>query len=106
MLKYKMTELNLEEKQIVIAILIAIMEADGIIDPHETDYLDKVISLLNMSEVELDTIDELDFNLIVSYFKSFETNKKNFAKSLFLEMAKCDGYADPRELEIINRLGS
>lgn len=100
-----MCKYNLEEKQIVIAILIAIMEADGIIDPHETDYLDKAISLLNMSEAELDTIDELDFNLIVSHFKNFEANKKDFAKSLFLEMARCDGYADPRELEIINRLG-
>lgn len=35
------------------------MEADGVIDPHETDYLDKVISLLNMSETDLDTIDGL-----------------------------------------------
>lgn len=100
-----MTEFNLEEKQIVIAILIAIMEADGVIDSHETDYLDKVISLLNMSEDELDTIDELDFNLIISEFKSFDANKKELAISMFIEMAKCDGYVDPRELEIIKLLG-
>lgn len=100
-----MTEFNLEEKQIIVTILIAIMEADGVIDPHETNYLDKVISLLKMSETDLDTIDELDFNLIVSDFRCFEADKKDFAKSLFLEMARCDGYAHPRELEIINRLG-
>lgn len=99
-----MTEFKLEEKQIVIAILIAIMEADGVIDPHETDYLDSVISLLNMSEVELDSIDELDFNLIVSDFKRLDVHKKEIAKSMFIEMAKCDGYADPRELEIIDKL--
>lgn len=99
-----MSEFNLEEKQIVIAILIAIMEADGIFDPHETDYLDSVISLFNMSEVELDSIDEFDFNLIVSDFKRFDVRKKELAKSMFIEMAKCDGYADPRELEIIDKL--
>lgn len=100
-----MIEFNLEEKQIVIAILIAIMEADGVIDHHETDYLDNVISLLNISEVELDSIDELDFNVIISDFKRFSVTKKKLAKSMFLEMAKCDGYADPRELEIINQIG-
>lgn len=99
-----MTDFNLEEKQIVIAILIAIMEADGVIDSHETDYLDSVISLLDMSEVELDSIDELDFNLIVSDFKRFDFHKKEIAKSMFIEMAKCDGYTDPRELEIIDKL--
>lgn len=99
-------EYNTDEKRIIIAILIAIMEADGIIDPHEIDYLDSVILSLRMSEAELDTIDELDFNHIVSEFKKFDACKKIKASSLFMEMAKCDGYADPRELKIINQLSN
>lgn len=99
-----MIEFNIDEKRIVVAILMAIMEADGIIDSHEIDYLDSVILSFGMSESELDAIDELDFNHIVSEFKKFDTPKKDKASLLFLEMAKCDGYADPRELEIISNL--
>lgn len=33
------------------------------------------------------------------------TNELIYAKSIFIEMAKCDGFADPRELDIINRIG-
>lgn len=99
-----MIEFSINEKRIVIAILIAIMEADGIIDSCETDFLDNVILSFGMSEFELDTIDELDLNHIVSEFKKFDVSKKNNALSLFLEMAKCDGYTDPRELQIINSL--
>lgn len=101
-----MNEFNIDEKRIIIAILITIMEADGIIDPHEIDYLDSIILSFGMSELELDTIDELDFNHILSVFKNFDASKKDKASLLFQEMAKCDGYADPRELEIISKLCS
>lgn len=99
-----MIEFSIAEKHIIIAILIAIMEADGIIDPHEIDYLDGVILSFGMSEFELDAIDECDYNQIVAEFKKFDTLKKDKALVLFLEMAKCDGYADPRELQIISSL--
>jgi len=99
-----MIEFNIYEKRIVIAILIAIMEADGIIDPYETNYLDNIISSFEMSESDLDSLDELDFNLIISDFKKFDVAKKKAAVKFFLDMANCDGYADSRELEIINSL--
>ena len=43
-----MIEFNIDEKRIIIAILITIMEADGIIDPHEIDYLDSIILSFGM----------------------------------------------------------
>lgn len=101
-----MVNFNIDEKRLIVAILIAIMEADEIIDSHETDFLDHIISSFGMREDELDSIDELDINQMVSDFKTFESDKKRTAIDLFLKMAKCDGYADPRELEIIARLGS
>lgn len=99
-----MIKFNINEKRIIVAILIAIMEADGIIDPHETDYLDDVMLSLGVTEPELDSIDELDFSLVISDFKKFDASKKEVAYKLFIDMAKCDGYADPRELKIIEQL--
>lgn len=100
-----MIEYNIEEKRIIVSILIAIMEADGVIDPHETDFLDTILLSLGMSELGLDSIDELDFNMVIAEFKKFSNPKKEQAKKWFMGMAECDGCSDPRELEIINRLG-
>lgn len=100
-----MINYNIDEKRIIVAILIAIMEADGIIDPHETDFLDNIISSFEMNEDNLDSIDEFDFNEIIANFKKFDEQKKSNAISIFIDMAKCDGFADPRELKIIESLG-
>lgn len=101
-----MINYNIDEKRIIVAILIAIMEADGIIDPHETDFLDNIISSFEMNEDNLDSIDEFDFNEIIANFKKFDEQKKSNAISIFIDMAKCDGFADPRELKIIESLGN
>lgn len=100
-----MIEFTRVEKSIVIAILVAIMEADGIIDPRETDYLNEVISKFGMTESELDQMDEYDLNVLKSNFREFEKEKKEEALRLFVGMAVSDGYADPRELRIIEKLG-
>lgn len=101
-----MINYTIDEKRIIVAILIAIMEADGIIDPHETDFLDNIISSFEMNEDNLDSIDEFDFNEIIANFKKFDEQKKSNAISIFIDMAKCDGFADPRELKIIESLGN
>lgn len=101
-----MINYTIDEKRIIVAILIAIMEADGIIDPHETDFLDNIISSFEMNEDNLDSIDEFDLNEIIANFKKFDEQKKSNAISIFIDMAKCDGFADPRELKIIESLGN
>lgn len=100
-----MINYNIDEKRIIVAILVSIMEADGIIDPHETDFLDNIISSFDMTEDDMDSIDEFDFNEIINSFRKFDESKRNEAISIFVAMAKCDGYADPRELKIIEALG-
>ena len=94
-----------KEQRIVIAILLAIMEADEIIDPQETIFLDNIIKQFNMSQDELDQISEYDLNLVFQEFKKFDNSKKLISKELFVGMAKCDGFVDPRELKIIENLG-
>ena len=101
-----MNVFNINEKRTIIAILIAIMEADEIIDTHEMNFLDDVIMSFEMTESEMDIIEDIDLNMAISVFKNFDTFKKETAIKCFLDMAKCDGYIDPRELDIINRLGS
>lgn len=94
------------EKITIVAILIAIMEADGIIDPHETDFLNDVITDFELTESELEQTVEMDLTLVINEFKQFDKYKKLDSKELFINMAKCDGYADERELKIINQLFS
>lgn len=94
------------EQRIIIAILIAIMEADGIIDPNETTFLDNIINEFGMLQKELDILSEFDLNLVIQDFRKFEKEKKEAAVKLFIDMAKCDGFAHPKELEIINTLGN
>lgn len=97
-------EFTSAEKRIIMAILIAVMEADGIIDPREEAYLSSVIESFGITEADLDQIDELDFNFVVDRFQKFDEKKKEEAIKMFLLMAESDEYSDPRELKIIQNL--
>lgn len=97
-------EFSSAEKRIVMAILIAVMEADGIIDPREEAYLESVIESFGITEGDLDQIDELDFNFVIDRFQEFDREKKEKAIQMFLLMAESDDYSDPRELKIIQNL--
>lgn len=93
-----------QEKYAIISILIKIMEADGIIDPHEVKLLDSVLADMHISEPEMEIIQEYNLGQDVALIKQLSIDKLDAAKTLFMNMAKCDGYADPRELQIINSL--
>lgn len=93
-----------QEKYAIISVLIKIMEADGIIDPHEVEFLDRILIDLHISEPEMEIIQEYNLGQDVAIIKQLSIEKLNAAKILFMNMAKCDGYADPRELRIINSL--
>ena len=80
------------------------MEADGIIDSHEVEFLDGVLVDLHISEPEMEIIQEYNLGQDIAIIKQLSLEKLEAAKLLFLNMAKCDGYADPRELQIINSL--
>ena len=95
-----------DEKRTIVAILILIMEADGIIDPHETKFLERIIDSFDLSYDDIDQMDDCDFNTIIDKFSNFDEAKKDDSREIFMEMAKCDGYADPRELKIIADLGN
>ena len=99
-----MQELTISEKRTIFQILVLIMRADSILNPAETEYLNKVFHDFELDISEFDHLEMIDFDYLSSEFSKLTADKKSFAKELFVEMSKCDGYVDPRELKIIEKL--
>ncbi len=99
-----MIELTLIEKRTIYHILILIMEADLVIMQEEVDFLDNVFNDFGLTREEFDHMENLDVDSLCRDFSVFDKEVKLYAKDLFMGMAKCDGYVDPREQAIIDRL--
>lgn len=99
-----MTIFSLSEKRTIYQILTLIMKADFILNPAEVSFLDRVFEEFNMSIDEFDHMEDVEFEELVSAYSLFSEDKKEYAKRLFMEMAECDGYIDPREVAIIKKL--
>lgn len=99
-----MTIFSLSEKKTIYQILTLIMKADFILNPAEVSFLDRVFEEFNMSIDEFDHMEDVEFEELASAFSLFSKDKKEYAKRLFMEMAECDGYIDPREVAIIKKL--
>ena len=98
------TQLTTNEKFAIIAILSEIMKADGIIHPKEEEYINGIYRLLEVTINDLEDIENMDSIQAKTIIERMTEEKKNYSRSLFLEMAKCDGYVHPKELRIINSL--
>lgn len=96
--------LNITEKRTIFQILILIMKADLITKPEEIAFLDKVFRDFGLSIEEFDHTDNLDIDYLIGEYKLFSDSKKEMANRLFLEMAKCDGHIDQREMNIIEKM--
>ena len=99
-----MKNLSLSEKRIIYQILTLVMKADFILHPAEVSFLDRVFQEFNLSIDEFDHMENVEFEELASAFSSFSDDKKDYSKLLFLGMAECDGYVDPRELALIEKL--
>lgn len=97
-------DFNKSEQYVIVSVLIAIMEADGIIHPNETSYLNKILQVFSTSESEIEEITPYDPVTTPIILKVMSENKKEEAREIFIGMAKCDGYADPREIKIIDSI--
>lgn len=101
-----MMNLNANEKRIIFHILFHIMKADLVTREEEIRFLDQIFKDFKLSIDEFDHMDELDIDYLFKEYISFNDETKVYAHNLFLEMAKCDGYVDSRELEIIELLSN
>ena len=49
-------------------------------------------------------MEEVDFDELSQAFSKFTEEKKDYAKQMFVKMSECDGYVDPREISLIEKL--
>lgn len=99
-----MQNYTLSEKYAIVNILSAIMEADTIIHPKEIEYMNNIMESLHIVVSDLDHMEMRDFNLNKLIIQSMSKEKRVEVISLFKQMAECDGYVDPREIDIINSI--
>lgn len=97
-------ELTISEKRTIFQILVLIMRADSILNPSETEYLNKIFQDFELNIMEFDHLEMIDFDYLSKKFAKFSTEKKTYAKKLFVEMSECDGFVDPREVKIIKTI--
>lgn len=99
-----MVNLTLLEKRIIFRILNLIMKADFIINPAEVEYVDKIFDSFQLELSEFDHMEDVELEELITGFSFFSNETKEYAKKLFMEMAECDGYVDPREMELIQTI--
>ncbi len=99
-----MTYFSISEKRTIYQILTLIMKADFILNPAEVSFLDRVFEEFKMSIDDFDHMEDVEFEELASAYSMFSDDKKEYANRLFVEMAECDGYKDPREVAIIKKL--
>lgn len=95
---------NKSGQHAIVSVLIAIMEADGVIHPNETAYLNKILSDFSTSESEIEEIPVFDSVVTPLTLKMMTKNKRVEARKIFVGMAECDGYSDPCEIKIIDSI--
>lgn len=92
------------EKTVIISLMKMIMEADAIIHPLEEEYLNSVLKGLDVSSDFLSRYSPADFQSCVICLKAMDNKKKDYVNKLMGEMSEADGYVDPREKELINKI--
>ena len=97
-------KLTIEEKRVIFQILNVIMKADLIVRQEELDFLDDIFYRFELSVDEFDHIDNIDIDYLRKEYAGLSNEVKEFAYKLFMDMANCDHYVDPREIAIINTL--
>lgn len=96
--------ITIKAKRVIFQILILIMKADLVTKDEEIEFLDRVFKEFELSIDEFDHMENIDADSLIKEFALLSCDTKTYARKLFFEMAQCDGFVDPRELSIINRL--
>lgn len=99
-----MTQLTSIEKIAIVTILSQIMNADGVIHPNEEDYMNKVYAELGIMISDMEDITNMDEIQAKSIINAMLDEKKKYALSFFVLMAKSDGFVHPSESAIIEQL--
>lgn len=99
-----MKKLTKQERYAIINILSQIMKADGVIHPKEEEYMDKVYGELGITIDDLEDAANIEDIHAILIIGNMSVECKDYALKLFFEMAACDGYIDPNEVKVINKI--
>jgi uncharacterized tellurite resistance protein B-like protein len=99
-----MIDFTIPERFAIVGILFRIMEADQIVNTREVEFMDKMLAEFKITESDIDIIDTYEYEQCCTIVRSMDADKKQTAMKIFVEMAKCDGHIDPRELKTIEDL--
>jgi uncharacterized tellurite resistance protein B-like protein len=97
-------QLTINEKFAIVSILSKIMKADGIIHPKEEEYLDGIYKAFGVTINDLEDIANMDDIHAKHCIEKMSIENKEYVRTLFVDMAKCDGYVHPKEMEIISSI--
>ena len=97
-------QLEKKEKFAIIAILSEIMRADGIIHPKEEEYINNIYKVFGVTINDLEEIDNMECVQAKSILDDMTDDTRKHVRSLFIEMAECDGYFHPKEMQLINSI--
>lgn len=98
-----MTQLTIEQKYAIVAILSQIMNADGVIHPKEEEYMDKVYVELGIKIGDIDDVTNIDEFQARQIVRKMSEEQRLYSHDLFVSMAKSDGYIHPKEYAIIEQ---
>ncbi len=99
-----MTQLTNIEKFAIVTVLLQIMKADGIIHPKEEEFVDRVFADLGITISDMEDIANMDDIQAKVVINEMQDEKRQYVLSLFVSMAKADGYIHPKETEIMDQL--
>lgn len=97
---------NFKEKQAIISVVMAMAQADGIIDPNELAYFEQLQELLGITNAELRSVTatvDNDFSLLgLIVLSQMDDQKKADVKKMLLQMMTSDSDLDEKELTLFN----
>lgn len=97
---------NFKEKQAIISVVMAMAQADGVIDPNELAYFEQLQELLGITNAELRSVTatvDNDFSLLgLIVLSKMDDQKKADVKKMLLQMMTCDTDLDEKELTLFN----
>ncbi|MDO4510665.1 MAG: TerB family tellurite resistance protein [Bacteroidales bacterium] len=97
---------NFKEKQAIISVVMAMAQADGIIDPNELAYFEQLQELLRITPAELRSVTatvDNDFSLLgLIVLSQMDEQKKADVKKMLLQMMTSDSDLNEKELTLFN----
>lgn len=90
-------ELALDQKVAILFALKNMKMADGVVDSHEMDFINKACQMMKVGKAEFDAAVKMSETEAKSIFQTMTQEQKNFLSCMLQDMARADGHVDDCE---------